>query len=250
MKKYTLALVGTNKTGTTTIWDALKNHPQISTSVKKELLMPNRDHPIHENVSEEYVDKYFNIMPKTKILLDGTPRISTRPRYVEVLKKIKKINKIVCLFTLRDPLEVAYSACIMRSKIYYRHLKTGREINVYYLISPDKVNYDALEKFVSDQMNIYHDINNAVESLGFENILFVPLDEIHSKSKEICNFFKIDEIDIHFDHLNKAKQLNLPFKFLRQMVLIKDWFNTNNDRLLKVQEDQKKKVFERYGITW
>ncbi len=103
MKKYTFAILGDNRTGTTSMWQYLGFHRQISPGRVKEIL--HRIPPEAEDL-EPYINDNFGTIDDTKVLLDGSPNIiSFRPGFIDLLKKVEMIDRVCCMYAVRPPIE-------------------------------------------------------------------------------------------------------------------------------------------------
>jgi hypothetical protein len=244
MKKYTLATVGINKTATTTLWTCLKVHPQINTSTNKEIIDRELNRPLHIDLGDKYISQCFKKTKRTKVLLDGTPHLATKERYVFHLKSLREVGRLVNIFTIRPPSEIARSASIMRGKLYY---KRGRYTNYILKKGIDGKN---LEKFVLDQMRLSEHIEKVINNFARENILFIKINELNQSGYRICDFLEVERMKIIFKFLNRGKDFSIPFQFLEQYILIKEWFKNNKHIIKEEEEKQKEIIKERFGLSW
>jgi hypothetical protein len=244
----TLAILGTNKTGTTSLWSALRSHPQISCSKHKEIVTKYEE-PVHPTLKEcEYFKNYFKKTPKTKIFLDGTPHLITNSRVIRHLKSFSSISRIVSLYTLRPPSEIAYSAAIFRGKLYFSK-NISRHIRNPFFNDDNTIDYKTLEKFVLRQMFVVYHICRAVNNLGMKNIYFMSLKNLDSEIQKVFDFLEIEKENIEIKKLNVGKKMNTPLKFIKQKFMIDDWFQENQKMIIKFEDIQRKYLNERFGIS-
>jgi hypothetical protein len=244
MKKYTLATVGINKTATATLWTCLRVHPQINPSINKEIVDHDLDRFLHIDLADKYISQCFKKTKRTKVLLDGTPHLATKEKYISHLKSLREIDRLVNIFTIRPPSEIAKSASIMRGKLYY---KRGRYVDY---ILKSGVDNKRLEKFVLDQMRLSEHIEKVINNFTRENVLFIKITELNQSGYKICDFLEIERMKIIFKFLNRGKDFSAPFQFLEQYILIKEWFKNNNHIIKEEEEKQKEIIKERFGLSW
>jgi len=104
MKKYDLVVLGLGKTGTTSIFEMLSNHPEICVSKIKEAITK-----LKSEASNLYLERYFvGINEDTKVLLDGTPSPYITSEKIETLSNIldhKWVGKLKVIYSIRNPID-------------------------------------------------------------------------------------------------------------------------------------------------
>ena len=113
-------LIGASKAGTTSLFDALRQHPDFYGPEAKEPHFFDKDDRFARGI-DWYIHQYYSRTEKYKIRADGTPTYLTQstkvaPRLSAVYKN--KNPKFGVIF--RDPIQRAYSG-------YWQNVKEGKE---------------------------------------------------------------------------------------------------------------------------
>ena len=243
-RKYDYVCVGFSKTGTTTIWDVLGTHPQICKSKYKELFVANPSYLLEEDIL-----RFFSPKQKTKVLIEATPWFLLKEVFKPVLESIKKnqtIGKIKCIFVLRDHIKRNNSSllnCIMnhRKEIIDGEIKSHP--NIFHTGGVDH-----FLRYYSNISTYYSSMVFLEKEYGKENILFLKLEDLNSSDKKINNFLEIEDFKYKWCKKNDSWNKSIT---IEEVKLYNNIINKISEKYLestRIIEDDKKKIFNRYGI--
>jgi hypothetical protein len=238
-----LILLGQPRTGTMSIWNFFKLHPEVSTSVPKEYLRKSI-----ENLYD-YISRAHHVNDKTKILLDGSPGIfykDYRIKFIFNAIKDAGINHVVQLYTIRDPVDQLVSLAHVR----IRSFLNGTPPCPNHFNAKDKsLDEDELHEMCISTFNEYDNILRAENTIGKENIFFVNLKDFESRQKEIFDFLGIDStVKYTFPHTNSTWQLGYTMEQLKIKNKIISFVNSRMNEYKPIIEESQRKRKERYGI--
>jgi hypothetical protein len=243
-KKYDYLCVGYAKTGTTTLWSVLGQHPQICQSSYKELFVEN---PIY--LSETEITTFFNPTTETKVLIEATPWFLLKSIFkptVDSVKSNKKIRKIKCIFTLRDHIKRHNSSilnCIMN---HYKEISTGEiksRPNIFH-----SGGFDHFSKYYSILSPYYDSMVFLEKEYGKENVLFLKLDQLHLSNKKINTFLEVEDFKYKWYYKNKTWNKSITIKELKMYNEMIKIMEKRYEELKPIIENDKKKILDRYGI--
>jgi hypothetical protein len=189
---------GTEKAGTTSLFEYFANHPSICSSKSKETDYFRRG----ECELYEYQKLFHKPLETHSYFMEGSPSYLGLP--LQVIPQIKKMNiDVKFLFVLRDPIERIKSSYLFhRSKLY---IPESLDINQYVSLC---LNYQqgkiglADTPFAKDwflnvlgagsykkHLQLFLDeFPNSIKLIDFNQLKSAP----DSVVKEICNFLEID----------------------------------------------------------
>ena len=125
--KYNLLLIGPPRSGTTSLWTSLINHPNVSATLIKEPLCGRVAGEISE---KEYIAQFFMIHKDTKLLLDGTAfgneNIANISTQIDSLNALDTIGTIKFLNLHRSPIDRAISMAYWSLYLFYADHKFYR----------------------------------------------------------------------------------------------------------------------------
>lgn len=189
---------GAPKSGTTTLYDILKEHPEIYLSSFKEPLFFNSDENFSKGVNW-YLSTYFDKHENESIIGDFTPS------YLCSSIAAKRIfeslgSEVKFLFILRNPIDRAYSHYWHNKRDQIEHLDFGEALlneeqrmsqfsNENDLINWRKFGYVFQGKYfelVQHYISIFGKKN--IKILVFED----TFENLETSLVEICNFLQID----------------------------------------------------------
>jgi len=204
LKNNTLLLLGDDRTGTTSIWEWGKQHPQIHSSKIKEPLSiwyPNWT-PID---LKKYLTFWDHIKVKDgDVLLDATPNWWNKLKYGvgEIITNID-VKRICCLYTLRKPYTDLWVSKLQNQYLFSRDRKK------YFFFDENlKIKEDIVKSIIKKGLNSrLKRIRRLI--LNRENILILNFLEISKKQDEIFDFLEIEK-NHHFEfpHENQAVKDN------------------------------------------
>lgn len=209
--KIDFVIIGAQKSGTTTIHEILKNHPQIQLPFYKEafeyLFKPNKLKDCYRLVNQKY--KYGLVIPQIMC-------------YPSLLKKIIKNNpdvKLICI--LRDPFQRMVSAL----KMYYQWGYITKSIYLNYNFQIPK-NFNFLKKrYTLKQIKYDRSIKNIVSwsyygkilnyiikkyKIKKKNLIVITFDDLKKNNlKKLFNFLNIKQIKLH--RIEKSNISNIDY---------------------------------------
>jgi hypothetical protein len=194
IKKPNLFIIGAPKSGTTFLYDKLKNHPQLFFPKIKELNYFSYEflnkYSYYKDFKIKSEKKYLSFFKKgsdKKYLVDASVSYFT---FDDVPKKIKKFNpESKFIIIVRDPYKRAYSHYLMDKRMGYAYNSF-----TYYLNDPTSFHY---RQYISNSQyeKQYRKYRNI---FGSNNILIIQLENIQQDFKKIFSFLKIESIDVDF----------------------------------------------------
>jgi hypothetical protein len=102
-------MIGAAKSGTTTLYDVLKNHPEITFTKKKEPFFWNDDE-MYEKGIEWYVNAYLQDADQYPVRVDGSTRyLYWGDKVAPRLKHVYDNQPLKFIAIFRDPVQRAYS---------------------------------------------------------------------------------------------------------------------------------------------
>lgn len=198
--RYIIGL-GAQKSGTTLVYDLLKDHPQIDWGSTKE----QHYFDMHKQVS---IDDYNNRFGKLiELKMDLTPIYIFYPGCIEKIKQTLPPEKTKYFIILRDPIKRAYSH-------YHMTKRSGREKLPFYKTLDVECNrmkdcrggiyiYSYFER-----SRYFEQVKRAFELLGKENVRVYIFEEIIKIQQEFmndfCDFAKIDALKISPVHSHEG----------------------------------------------
>lgn len=247
---YTLLILGHPRTGTTSLWNAFINHPEICGGIIKEKLPSNS---IEYVEPEDYIDYFYgdDINDKTKVLIDGSSIAISLASRIEYLNKLKQnLSRICCIYTLRNPIDRLRSYLYMRMRRNFLFPTTSQKYK--YLNDDCSIKYDYLKRsmsFLADEFSIIKKIETVLDR---ENMFICNLSEIEEKQNEIYEFLSISDFNVKLPHLAKhSTKFTNNFKKVEQLKVYynsKKWFDENESHLNKIANKSTKKIKKEYGI--
>jgi hypothetical protein len=237
--KYTIAITGLPRTGTTSLWRTYGEHPEITRSRRKEPLQT-----WNENILDKYIYYNYIIKENTKVLLDGSTNIITfKTELIKKVKQIPDIERFCCIYTVRDPIERTLSQVNNFLRNYFRgnlprpiFLNNDLTINEYHL--------NVFFCYMLDEPNIIKNLENII---GLENIFFISINKIFIDQQRIFSALGIrNNIQVESRKLNRTVDLVPTLKQLQILIKIKDWVKDNETRLEEISKKSKDMIQEKY----
>jgi len=215
--------VGAAKAGTTTLWRALKQHPDVFVPPQGEVHFFNT-----RQYTEKGIDWYKDLFAEN---YSGETAIGdVSPGYMSVRAAAGRIREtlgadVKLVFLLRNPAERAYSH-------YMREVAGGNE-QIPFL---EAIELEASEGRKTSYLKggkYYSHISRFLEYFNFDNMKFIIFDDFTSsqkdKLKEIFRFINADDIELGKTiHANKGgTPRHEAFRFL---------FSDDNTYIVKMRE--------------
>lgn len=259
--------IGPPRSGSTSFYSMLSNHPQIHSGLLKE--------PCHEGYKISETKKYlehwnYELIKDsslTDVILDGSPRIV----FLEDSKFLKSYLssyfdgfRFICL--IRNPKQyyttrffINYIIKIVLGFNIPRATNNNYEIN--WLSNYNNIDLDHVEQGLDFNIlkNEWRDIpslsySQYLESVSYifnkDEILIVPIDFIDLYLNNIFSFLNIPAYDLNLPHLNESlgvlrfvkgeEQQNQKIKLMKLFCLIKERVNESKELDNFIRNDLKK----------
>ncbi len=114
-------IIGPQKSGTSSVYNVLKKHPDIYMPEKKELCFFNKDE--HFSKGKEFYDAFFEQAPPNKLACgEATPEYFNYPNTPARIQHYLKSMKLIAI--VRNPIERAYSQ-------YWHHRRVLKEYRTF-----------------------------------------------------------------------------------------------------------------------
>ena len=246
MKRPNFMCLGAPKCGTTTLYDILKQHPDIFLTSFKEPHFFDIDKNYQEGY-QWYLSEYYHKVGNQQIIGEFTPSYFTVPK---VSKRIKKdIGKdIKFILILRNPVERAYSL--------YLHAKRDLKENLSFeegLLEEE----DRLKKFIKNGDDIsygkfsyingglyYKHLINFLQDFDQSQFKFFIFEEefMNDRQKmlnEIYDFLNIEPIDVDIDIKSNAAA-DARFPKIKSFLNEKSRFKSYSKSLIKSKKVRSK----------
>jgi|WetSurSiteA1Bulk_404760.scaffolds.fasta_scaffold00418_10 hypothetical protein len=239
---YTLVLSGLPGTGSFSFWHAFGFHPEIERSSEKEpaTLFSYR---IFVPTSDNYISHYYKITEKTKVLLDGS--ITPTTDYIKFLMTVKDINRICCVFRIRDLKQMILSQISSYTAAFFNNFIPRPE----FLNEDYSINFDNLYFHILETVNQHTHIENVEKILGKNNILIVALHSFFENQKTILSFFGVDNnVSIERCCLNSTKNHFVSRDHFDMMCKVKEFVFNNSDKLDKVIKKSNMILHSKYKV--
>ncbi len=233
--KYTYAFPGYGRTGSTSLWWMLKNHPEVAVSVEKEYLY---DHPDLDN----YLENGFIIKGKTKVLFDGSVDFEC----FDGIRKVKELGRVCCIFVLREPRDKIVSTLDLLNKLHYRKIKKRGTVHN----RDGSINYETSAKQIALYNINQYDFLRKIEKLtGRDNILVMKLEEVDEKQSEIYKFIGVKDMKFKFPKKNSAVSFNPTISQLRDKIEIMKWADEFFSKTIQeISDEQTELIHARYNV--
>lgn len=197
MKKIQLMIVGSQKSGTSSLLRYLAQHPDIFTHPQPEMTYFLQDHEYNRGYDSAYT-KYFSKCPDDKyIIAKNVMVMCSTEKMQRIYEHNPEINLVVLL---REPVSRAYSAYWWARRRGWENIKTFEDA----LDAEETRHKDdwfkwrqCLYKFNS---TYYHHIDNLFSMFGKEQVHCFLTDELTNGAKPICqHIFTIMGVNSKFE---------------------------------------------------
>jgi hypothetical protein len=238
--KYTYVFLGQGRTGSTSLWRMLRDHPQIAPSVEKEFLQ------FDPMLSIAEYNKGFLIKNKTRVLLNGAAG-STKYclKFVSQAKKENENVRVCCIYVLRDERIRLISYYDLVNKANER-----RNIQLEPVFTDGKLDYNKLKIKILYDIYLHNFLEEIERAIGRENILSLKLESIEEQQSKIYDFLKIEDMKLKFPKLNTTNRFNPTIDSLRDKIkiisLVNEIFNKTTSQ---ISDEQIELIHERYKLT-
>ena len=213
LKKPNLFIVGKQKSGTTAIYDMLRQHPDIYMPGRKELGYFDKDNKKRDIKSKSKLMRYFKNSKNEKYLGEASAGYLDSKTAAKEIKKFNSNSKIIIL--LREPLEYLRSL--------YQHISLrGRE---------ERKLKDFLEsKETLEKLKYSSQIKRYLKNFKNKNIKIILYEDFKKNNskifKEVCSFLDIDsnfKPKITKRNASRIKRKNIISRILARAPLYKTY---------------------------
>lgn len=248
-------IIGAPKCGTTSLANWLDQHPQICMSRPKESKFFTSDY-VPWGYESGYIREYFRHFENEKILVDANPMLMMPPFVPErIVRHINNSPKFVAM--VREPIERMYSHWRMDVNMSpgRAHKNFSRALSKN-LASFDRSNFEfegelpfnklgGLMVLAYIEYGLYYDqLSRYADIFGWDSIMVVSLDDISKSPKttfrEVCEFFEVEDIGVHFTHKNSSLVGTVRAKFILENY-------PESRKLIRIFEPQIEKLSERFN---
>ncbi len=196
--KVELLIIGAARSGTTTIFEYLKQHKQVCFSKIKEIHYFSIDDLYQRG--EDYYHSFFKASNQTKIFASADTYLFVAPE--KIIERIKKYNPLMkFIVMLRDPVDRAFSGYLyainngyLSEKVSFRQaIENEQEI-----LQTDDL--PAINNLCNVYQSLYYlHIKRWVKFFPKENFLFLQTKHLKTDLanllSEIANFLDIDDFE-------------------------------------------------------
>ena len=242
---YTLVVLGMPRTGTSSIWKFLRNHPQISVCKIKEPVWNWDKNP------DTYLDLY-DLNEDTKVLADCSPILETKFK-LEAYNNLKVIDRFCCLYTLRCPFARVNSWMNYILKAFFakreRWIRRGFK-RPPYLDKNEQFMKHILFYYYCQRLREYNIIKEAEQLFTRQNLFITLLSKFDQRG--LWKFLNVDDsYEFAFPHeTNRIGYENARGYgvYLKMKDEFDSWLESNMDKLSKIKEENCLKIEEEYGF--
>lgn len=175
-------IIGAAKSGTTTLYKYLEQHPQIYLSPEKEPQFFAVDEKYARGM--EWYSSLFEGAQPQQICGEASTDYAKLPRYPETAERIAKaIPNVKMIYVMRHPVERAYS--------YYVHLCRGQKITESFEEHIQRTSICLDASFYIKQIKHFQ------QFFPRESFLFLLMEDVIKQPvptlKKVCRFLEVDE---------------------------------------------------------
>lgn len=241
---------GAPKSGTSSLFQWLKTHPEIDTPLIKETFffidknnpLINENENFYKNGVNSFIQKFSN---SNKICLEGTTHLLYQNSMIDVLKNELPNSKFV--FVLRNPVERLVSSFnftknnLLRVKKQYsinqyiKDLKESNENNIAANITDDRSAYVLSRDLRYGHYSTY--LSHWISVFSNENIKVILFEDLKANPQkiitEVCDFLAIDSsMYLNYSFVKENESLIIKNRALFKLLKVFKVFSPS-DRLKK-----------------
>ena len=203
-------IIGAQKSGTTSLYEYLNQHPDIFMSEPKEPRFFADDKRYAKGL--EYYSKFFVECSDEKMIGEASTAYTSYLNSEKIIQRIHKFNpNLKLIYILRNPISRAYSA-------YWWSMRVQDEPLDFYeaILQEEKRNHtnksDRIDQWSYKRRGLYfHIIEQYLKYFPKENLKVILLEDLKLSAIKTCNdvfeFLNLKEFDITIlesDKMNKA----------------------------------------------
>ncbi|WP_347839088.1 sulfotransferase domain-containing protein [uncultured Draconibacterium sp.] len=180
--KVDFIIIGAMKAGTTSLYELLKEHPQISFSKIKETHFFSQTSNWQKNIASYH--KLFSEKEGGKLLGEASTSYAFRPHYKNVAEKIYNYNPdMKIIYIVRNPIDRSISHYMHSFSKGYTKLTIDEEIKS--------------REHIIQVSRYFYQIEPYLKLFGKEQILFIDFEDFIKSKKEVLDklayFLNIDK---------------------------------------------------------
>ncbi len=190
-------IIGAQKSGTTSLYEYLKQHPDVLMSNKKETEFLAYDKFYLKGFN--YYEKFFSGYKGQKCVGEASTDYSNYVGLEKTIKRIYDFNKnMKLIYILRNPISRAYSAHFWRKRQMFEKLKFEQALE---LEETRKNTTHLMDPFSYKRMGLYYKIiSKYLKYFNQNNFQVVLFDDLIISPEVTCNkifdFLDIDEFSV------------------------------------------------------
>lgn len=219
-RKVNLLILGTQKAGTTSLYEYIKQHPDLYFSDVKEVTYFVEDELY--NKSEDYYHSFFTKVSNEKIIASAYVHMLPCKKAIKRVKEYNPNMKFIIM--VRDPVSRAYSA-------YNYAIKNGWEdennsFEDALSLEKERIKNEEYDLMYFENGMYYKHIKSWQQDFAKENFLIIKDTELRDNPKDVLekifNFLDID----HRNDIDTSQEFNkagiVRSKILQSFLLKKD----------------------------
>jgi hypothetical protein len=189
-RKPNLFIVGTRKTGTTSLYHYLKDHPEVFMSAAKEphFFSKNLNYHIHLYHNEKEYMSLFKEVTTEKIIGEASTSYLDNENIPSLISNFQPDSKIIII--LRDPVELIYS-------MHFEFAFRGRVVKDFKEELEIQKNGDSIINYIDLIKNIPSVINRYIEVFGNEQVYIMNYENFKKDNQtefiKILRFLEVSE---------------------------------------------------------
>ncbi len=191
-RKPNLFIVGTRKTGTTSIYHYLKEHPDVVMSATKEPHYFSKNLPYHIHLyrtEEEYLNLFKKVTTE-KIIGEASTSYLDNENIPSLISDFQPNSKIIVI--LRDPVELIYS-------MHFEFAFRGRVLEDFEEELAMQKKGESIINYIELIRNIPSVVNKYIEVFGKEQVLIIDYEDFKKDNQtEFVNVLRFLELNEDF----------------------------------------------------
>jgi len=213
-------IIGAQKSGTTSLYEYLKQHPDILMSNKKETEFFAYDKFYFKGFN--YYETFFSEYKGQKFVGEASTDYSNYVGLEKTIQRIHDFNKnMKLIYVLRNPIARAYSAYFWRKRQVFETLEFEKALE---LEESRKNTTHLMDPFSYKRMGLYFKIiSKYLKYYNQKNLHVVLFDDLITSPAVTCNkifdFLDIDEIYVKPLEKNQQNPVGLPKNKYIQRIL-------------------------------